>query len=74
MEPIDQKQKNKKLLKKSFTIWIIGGIMFFIGISGTFSPNSPSPVMFWLLFLISMPISLIGTIMVIVNGIKYLRK
>lgn len=65
--------KNKIKLINSFIVWIIGVILFALGMFGTFNPSSPSPELFYILLLISMPISLAGVIMIIVNGIRYIK-
>lgn len=64
--------ENKKIQykEKSLIIWLIGALGFFIGFQGHFNPKSPSPEFFYVVWLISMPVVLVGFIMLIINVVK----
>lgn len=74
METNIDKKRISNLLKKSITLWLFGFVLFFVGFWGTFNPASPSPEFLFVVFILSMPIVVIGFIMTIVYLIKFLKK
>ncbi len=74
METTDNKQKNKRALRNSFLVFIAGVFLFSISVPSLFSLGPNNFASTTILIILAIILGLIGGIMTIINGIKFLRK